>query len=604
MSVVYRGHDPVLDRAVAIKVLHPHLAGRADSRTRFTREARAAARLQHPNIVEVYDYAPPDSERAYIVTEYIEGPTLRAFVESHPMRHAEAAALLMIPVFEALQDAHTQGIVHRDVKPENIMLRRDGTPVLMDFGIAQMVDTESLTATGTMLGSPAHMAPEVVEGEPITTAADLFSAGTVLYWMVCGALPFSGPTPAALFRRILESRFDPVLQRKPQAGRAVARLIEQCMQRDPTARPASAMAVAQSLRDMVANGGLTDLPRERAALMADPEVYQEALGRRLVAPYLAAARVAYNAQATARALDLLDRVLSLDEENPEAKSLLGRIERGRRASRAARLGVGAALLGVTTFAALRFWPDPVTPPTTDAGVLSMGPGSTLGQPVVADAFAAVRPADARAADARVVDARPPDAGPVDAARVPDRAVASRAPASRAPRPIVVRTPTSVANSAPASLVVPEVPKIEVTFKGGLVKNFNLEINGQARGPAGLREKAGQGIMLPPGRHRIRMTNAWCEDHEVLLTLAKDSPLQVVTYECQLRPSVVKVRAATSLPVYDSTGAQLGLTNQDLSIAMKRLEEQRRLTVVDPGGTLRPVLVSLVAGKRQEITIGR
>ncbi|MEZ4466773.1 MAG: protein kinase [bacterium] len=105
----------------------PHLADRDESRARFTREAKAVARLQHPNIVEVYDYAPSDSEQAYIVTEYIDGPTLRQLVDLHPIRHAEAAALLMIPVLEALQHAHAAGIVHRDVKPENIMLRPDGT---------------------------------------------------------------------------------------------------------------------------------------------------------------------------------------------------------------------------------------------------------------------------------------------------------------------------------------------------------------------------------------------------------------------------------------------------------------------------------------------
>ena len=178
MSVVYRAHDPVLDRIVALKLLHPHLAGRAESRARFSREARAVAKLRHDNIVEIFDHAAPDSDRAFIVTEFVDGPTHRDALEAHPIRHAEVAAMLILPIAEALDRAHHKGVIHRDVKPENIMLRPDGSPVLMDFGIAQMVDMPTLTATGTMLGSPAHMAPEVIDGKDIGAGADIFSIGT------------------------------------------------------------------------------------------------------------------------------------------------------------------------------------------------------------------------------------------------------------------------------------------------------------------------------------------------------------------------------------------------------------------------------------------
>ena len=108
-----------------------------------------------------------------------------------------------------------------------------GAPVLMDFGIAHVIDSETLTATGAMIGSPAHMAPEVVNGEPLTYGADIFSMGTVLYWMTCGSLPFVAPNPAALFRRILEVRFDPVRSRRPEVLAGFAELIEECMRREP-----------------------------------------------------------------------------------------------------------------------------------------------------------------------------------------------------------------------------------------------------------------------------------------------------------------------------------------------------------------------------------
>ena len=229
MSVVYQARDPVLDRFVALKLLHPHLAERADSRARFAREAKAVAQLKHPNIVEVFDYAPAESARSYIVTEYINGPTLREYLSEKGLRSPEAAIVLLQPIADALTRAHDAGIVHRDVKPENIMIRADGSPVLMDFGIAQMIDMPTLTATGTILGSPAHMAPEVIDGSDVDAPADVFSFGTVLYWAISGCLPFTGPNPSALFRRILETDFDPLSRHSDTAGFELGRLVSECL---------------------------------------------------------------------------------------------------------------------------------------------------------------------------------------------------------------------------------------------------------------------------------------------------------------------------------------------------------------------------------------
>ena len=220
MSVVYQARDPVLDRFVA-----PEAVASTPCRTcRFESEIRAAkavARLKHPNIMEVFDYAPAESTRSYIVTEYINGPTLREFLGEKPLKSPEAAIIILQPIADALAKAHDAGIVHRDVKPENIMIREDGSTVLMDFGIAQMIDMPTLTATGTILGSPAHMA-KVIDGSTVDTPADVFSFGT----MLCGAYRVSYPSlvqnPSALFRRILETDFDHLGQHSEAAGQALA----------------------------------------------------------------------------------------------------------------------------------------------------------------------------------------------------------------------------------------------------------------------------------------------------------------------------------------------------------------------------------------------
>ncbi|MEE2757592.1 MAG: serine/threonine-protein kinase [Myxococcota bacterium] len=332
MAVVHRAHDSVLERTVALKILHPHLAERADSRARFAREAKAVARLKHPHIVEVFDYASADSEQSYIVTEFVDGPTLRAFVDEHMVKHPETALLLMLPIVDALARAHLAGIIHRDVKPENIMIRNDGSPVLMDFGIAQMVDMPTLTATGTMLGSPAHMAPEVIDGTEIGAPADIFSVGTTLYWLISGALPFSGPNPSALFRRILETDYVPIIQRRPLAGRQIAQLIDSCLAKDPKDRP-TAKDLHKRIKRLLIDIGINEFRGELRTYNADPAVYEEQLTNQIIPKLL---EQAYQASATKNiglCVDLLDRIFILHPEHGEAKALLKKVERSQTIQR-------------------------------------------------------------------------------------------------------------------------------------------------------------------------------------------------------------------------------------------------------------------------------
>ncbi|TMB37698.1 MAG: serine/threonine protein kinase [Deltaproteobacteria bacterium] len=209
MAVVWRGWDTQLRRTVAVKVLHAHLHSREDIRKRFDREAHAVARLHHPYILDVYDFSGPQAQPSYLVTEFIRGQTLRTFADEHPFDPPELAAACLLPIAEALQHAHAAGVVHRDLKPENIMVRDDGVVKLTDFGIAALLDPdEKFTVTGSILGSPSHLAPETIEGRPADPRADLFSFGTIFYWLSCGKLPYQGTSPAALLRSILEAGED------------------------------------------------------------------------------------------------------------------------------------------------------------------------------------------------------------------------------------------------------------------------------------------------------------------------------------------------------------------------------------------------------------
>ena len=166
MATVYRARDLRLGREVALKVLHPHLARQEEARRRFRREAQAVARLRHPAILEIYDYSGEEVPTAYIATEFIRGESLRDHLERRAPELPEVGMMIAVQLLGALQHAHENGVIHRDVKPENVLIGHDGGIKLADFGIAHLADGQGMTVTGTLLGSPAHMSPEQIQRLP------------------------------------------------------------------------------------------------------------------------------------------------------------------------------------------------------------------------------------------------------------------------------------------------------------------------------------------------------------------------------------------------------------------------------------------------------
>src|SRR4051812_16126846 len=248
MAIVYRAQDETLKRLVAVKILHQHLAAETESKARLEREAQAVAKLRHENILEIFDYSGLDSPSAYIVTEFIDGVTLKQFLETRKLAFPEVAALIAAEIGGALAHAHGVGIIHRDIKPENVMIRRDGLLKLMDFGIAQVVDLQRMTVTGQLLGSPAYMAPELIEGKPLDFRTDVFSVGIMLYQLATGSLPFAGKNPHEVLRRIVEGKFpDPrTLNRRIWDG--LARTLSRALAHKPDDRYDSVARFTTDLR--------------------------------------------------------------------------------------------------------------------------------------------------------------------------------------------------------------------------------------------------------------------------------------------------------------------------------------------------------------------
>jgi eukaryotic-like serine/threonine-protein kinase len=244
MSTVFCAHDTLLERDVALKILHEHHSRDDDYVERFRHEARAVAQLSHPNIVTVIDRGEAGG-RQFIVFEYVEGANLKELVsrEQLPVRRVLELGL---EVARALGFAHAQGIVHRDVKPQNVLLSADGRAKVTDFGIARSLDAVGgRTETGTVLGTSHYIAPEQARGERVDAKTDVYSFGCMLFEMLTGAVPFDGDSFLSVAMQHVNEPAPSVLERRPEAPLRLAHLIERCLEKDPAERPSMDACVAE-----------------------------------------------------------------------------------------------------------------------------------------------------------------------------------------------------------------------------------------------------------------------------------------------------------------------------------------------------------------------
>jgi predicted Ser/Thr protein kinase len=256
MGRVYLANDVRLGRTVALKALAPHLVRDPGHRERLRREARAAAGLTHPGICTVYALEEVDGE-LYIATEFVDGHTLREEIASGARASTDEVLRTARDLASALASAHEKGIVHRDLKPENVMRTRDGRLKILDFGLARMLDAATdatlsmaeaaRTRPGVLIGTPAYMAPEQINGQPIDARVDVFAFGVLMYEFACGVHPFQGSTPLAIIARVLDSDAQPIGARCPQIPTPVADVIGRCLRKSPGERYASAAAVVEAL---------------------------------------------------------------------------------------------------------------------------------------------------------------------------------------------------------------------------------------------------------------------------------------------------------------------------------------------------------------------
>ncbi|HSZ82612.1 MAG TPA: serine/threonine-protein kinase [Polyangia bacterium] len=543
MATVYRAFDPQLARDVAIKVMHGAFTGRGDIERRFRREAQAVAALKHECVVDVFDFAPGgDGEPAYIVSELVEGPTLRQLLDRAGGRLVpELAVVVAARVAAALGAAHARGIVHRDVKPDNVMIdvRPGGARVLLtDFGIARMTEDDTMTATGSILGSPSYMSPEQAKSGTIGPASDVFSLGATLYQMVVGRPPFAGKDPFAVIAALVSGDFLRPAQVDARVGPELEGVILRCLERLPAERYADGAAVAAALREIAAaSAGV--LGEEGAALRAfhaDQRAFERRIGGPIADAAVERARACMRRAELTKALAQINRALAYAPNHRGAEALLAQLSSRRRWARGA--AVAAALLLVTGgVAGVRARRHATGPARARATALDVG----VARAPVAPPIATVIQPPAR----QVVAPAPPKSA---APAVAKSERVKRERGRHAPSPTPANAPTTVTSQVvPEAAATPPLapPAAEPTPPA----------RPQPAPTAGITLRAWQGFCSPslderPAALRPIYEGVSAGTHQISCTMPGGQRVRVGTFELRAstHPDVIILRGADGAPI--------------------------------------------------------
>lgn len=495
MASVHIGIDRRLERKVACKILHPHVAENPDARERLAREARAIAQLKHENVIEVYDYSIDDPECTWLISELIEGCSLRQFLDRHSRPMPEVAAMIVCDVLKALRVAHRVGVIHRDVKPDNILVGQQGRPKLSDFGIAKVLHEVQMTTTGNLVGSPSYMSPEQADGLHTDHRTDLYSAGIVLYRLVTGTLPFRGGTPIETIRKVSAGEYIDPTEVAPECAGMVAGIIRRALTRDIDARYQTADEMLTDLMIVLQDAGLTATWEQLPRYFEDPEGYQSALKPVLARDLEARGKALLDSGEEGRAVDCFNRALSLGEGSQRTVDLVKELSKRRSRTQLRKVAwmVGGALAGVVSIVVLLTGTDVLKGPQ---GTPALAAQPHEGQPALNAVKVepiAPEPQPAQAEPKADVQAKPE--APQPAAATPPKAKATPAP-----KPAPSRRRRARSRPPKAAAVTPPKPAVQTgTLQVGARVWVDVYVDGKKVGRAPNRSR----YVLPVGDHTVR-----------------------------------------------------------------------------------------------------
>jgi serine/threonine-protein kinase len=601
MATVFLARDLRLARHVAVKVMHPGEDGRRAER--FRREAELVASLKHPNVLEVHDFGEDAVRGPFLVCEWVQGESLRELARRLVPVPPEVTAVLGWELARALEAAHSRGVVHRDVKPENVLVSKGGPLKLADFGIAALAEQERLTSTGAITGSLPYMAPERIDTGAFSPATDVYSVGVILFELCTGTTPHAGRGSAHLAVSVMTRDAPPLTEAAPGTPEPLAALVDRCLARDSRQRPADGAELAACLEGVV--GQLAGPPAEASrsffqAPQASAARWREARFQRL----LSEGRALLAKGEGARAARLLNEALTLRPGSSEVMALL----RARPGGGRARVFAGSAV-ATGLLCALVAWgwtarreqppevataePGPALVPTR-AGSSEEAPspapapspdptGSVLTEPA--------KPQTPRASPPRrTVPARRPEASMPAG---PDRQPAPLPSESTLPEPT---RPASRGSTQPVPEPPPSEPRGHATLTVVTRPWAEVFVDGQSRGyTPRVRE-----LRLSPGTHRLRFDNPLCDTVEEVI--------QVVPGEMVSREVNLQVRKA-EVSLIAPAGARVFVDGVEVGVAPLRgpvkLGHGGHVVSarVASGDVLREE-IDVVAGTRAEVVLGR
>lgn len=323
MAIVYLAVDKQLKRKVAIKMLHPHM-NQSEHIVRFEREAVVLATLKHPNIVNIYEFFEFENNY-YIVYEYVDGETLGNFLQKHSIKYPIISLMISYEIIEAIEYIHKNGIIHRDIKPDNIMISKDGSVKVMDFGIAKVLSNTTVTDAGSLLGSPAYMSPEQVMGGDITFKSDIFSIGVLIYKLITNISPFASSSTAATLKNVLNANYPRISH--PLIDKGMERIISFALNKEPKKRIKDLESLKLIIKDKISNEGIDgSYKKELSDFFVAPNEYQKKLKYILLAHYKKYSYKLYKEKNILKSLNYCGKALELAPKDPQLKILSNKLK--------------------------------------------------------------------------------------------------------------------------------------------------------------------------------------------------------------------------------------------------------------------------------------